>query len=71
LRSGGRAIIFLRAFGSLGFDLRTVFGSQNVGVLEILFGVNMLGVFCCFLFAGPFLPGGFGDGLILLFLRAR
>jgi hypothetical protein len=41
-------------------------------VLEIFFGVNMLCVFLRFLFAGPFLPGGFGDGrILLLVLRAR
>ena len=41
----GRAIIFLRAFVSLGFNLRAVFGSQDVGMFEIFFGVNMLGAF--------------------------
>ena len=61
LRGGGRAIIFLSAVGSLGFDLRAVFRSQNMRVLEIFFGVNVLGVFFSFLFAGAFLPGGFGD----------
>ena len=41
-------------------------------VLEIFFGVNVLGVFLRFLFANAFLTGGFGDGLILLLvLRAR
>ena len=41
----GRAIIFLRAFVSLGFDLLAVFGSQDAGMLEVFFGVNMLGAF--------------------------
>ncbi len=40
-------------------------------VLEIFFGVNVLGAFLCFLFAGAFLAGSFGDRLILLILRAR
>jgi hypothetical protein len=40
-------------------------------VLEIFFGVNVLGVFLRFLFACAFLPSSFGDGLILLVLRAR
>jgi len=71
LRCSGRAIIFLRALGSLGFDLRAIFRSQNLRVLEIFFGVNTLGVFLYFLFAGAFLTGGFGDGWILLILRAR
>lgn len=61
----------MRARGSLGFDLRAVFGSQNMRVLEILFGVNVFGVLLRFLFAGAFLACGFGDRLILLVLRAR
>jgi hypothetical protein len=48
----GRAIIFLCAFVflcfhfcALGFDLCAVFGSQNVGMLQVFLGVNMLGAF--------------------------
>jgi len=41
-----------------------------VGMLEIFFGVNVLGALLLFLFAGAFLAGGFGDALILLVLRA-
>jgi len=43
LRGRRRAIIFLGAFVSFGFDLRAVFGSQDIRMLEIFFGVNMLG----------------------------
>jgi len=70
LRRARRAIIFLRAFISLGFDLRAVFRSQDVGMFEIFFGVNMLGPLLQFFFASAFLTGGFGDALILLVLRA-
>ncbi len=45
MRIGGRTIIILRAFVSLGFNLCAIFRSQNVRMLEILFGVNMLGAF--------------------------
>ena len=45
LRGHGRAIIFLRAFVSLGFDLRAVFRSEDVQMLEIFFRVNVLGAF--------------------------
>ena len=40
-------------------------------MLEIFFGVNVLGALLLFLFACAFLASGFGDGLILLVLRAR
>jgi hypothetical protein len=43
--SGGRAIIPLRAFASPGFDLCAVFGRQDAQMLEIFFGVNVLGAF--------------------------
>jgi len=39
----GRAIVFLRALVSLGLNLRAVFWSEDVGMFEIFFGVNMLG----------------------------
>jgi len=68
LRIAGRAIIFLHAFVSLGFDLRAIFRSQNVRMLEIFFGVNMLGAFLQFLFARAFLASCFGDTLLLLAL---
>lgn len=71
LRSGGLAIIFLRAFVFLCFDLRAVYRSQNVGMLEIFFGVNVLGGFLLFFFSSAFLAGGFSDGIALLVLRAR
>ena len=71
LRSGGCAIIFLRAIVFLRFDLRAIFRSQNVRVLEIFFGVNVLGALLLFLLAGAFLASGFGDTLILLVLRAK
>jgi len=45
LSSGRRAIIFLRAFVSLGFDLCAVFGRQDVPMLEIFFRVNVLSAF--------------------------
>ena len=38
-------------------------------MLEILFGVNVLGALLQLLFAGAFLTGGFGDALVLLVLR--
>ena len=44
-RSSGRAIIFLSAFVSLGFDLCAVFGRQDVQMLEIFLRVNVLGAF--------------------------
>ncbi len=40
-------------------------------MFEIFFSVNMLGALPQFLFANPFLTGGFGDALILLILRVR
>jgi len=40
-------------------------------MLEIFFGVNVLGTLLLFLFASAFLTGGFSDTLILLVLRAR
>ena len=51
--------------------MRAVFWSQNVWMLKIFFGVNVLGGFLLFLFTGAFLAGSFGDGLALLVLRAR
>ena len=39
----GRAIIFLCAFVSLDLNLGAVFWSQDVGVFEIFFGINVLG----------------------------
>jgi len=70
LRSARCAIIFLRAFISLRFDLSAILGSQDVGMLEIFSGINMLGALPKFLFAGAFLTRGFGDALVLLVLRA-
>jgi len=67
----GTAIIFLRALVSFRFDGGAVFRSQNVPVLEIFFGVNVLGAFSRFLFARVFLTSGGGDAGILLVLRAR
>jgi len=45
LRRARQAIVFLRAFISFGFGLRAVFRSQDVGMFEIFFGVNVLGAF--------------------------
>jgi len=44
-RSSGRTSIFLSAVVSLGFDLRAVFRSEDVGVLEVFSCVNVLGAF--------------------------
>ncbi len=45
LRRRERAIIFLGAFVSFGFDLRSIFRSQDIRMPEIFCGVNVLGAF--------------------------
>ena len=41
--AAGEQLFFCAHSFRLGFDLRAIFRSQNVRVLEIFFGVNMLG----------------------------
>jgi len=45
----------------LGFDLRAIFGRENLGALQIFFGVNVFGFFLLTFLARAFLLGGFGD----------
>jgi hypothetical protein len=45
----------------LGFEFGAIFGSQNLGALQIVFGVNVLGFFLLRFLAGAFLFGGFGN----------
>jgi hypothetical protein len=52
---GGSGLIFL------GFELGAIFRSEDLGALEIFFGVNVLGFFLLRLFASAFLLGRFGD----------
>jgi hypothetical protein len=57
---GGRSGLLIFS----GFDLRVVFRRENLRVLQILFGVNVLGFFLQGFFAYAFLAGGFGDVLV-------
>jgi hypothetical protein len=46
----------LRAFFLSRFDRGLIFRRQDVIVFQVFVGVNVLGGFLRFLFAGPFLP---------------
>ena len=57
---------FWRGCGLLdfpGFDLRVIVGRENLCVLQIFFGVNVLGFFLQSFFAGAFLSRSGGDVL--------
>jgi hypothetical protein len=55
---------------SRGLELRAIFRGEDLGALQIFFGVNVIGFFLLRLLAGTFLFGGFRDILCLLVLRA-
>ena len=52
---GRRGLIFP------GFELRAIFRREDLGALQIFFGVNVLGFFLLRFFASTFLLGGVGD----------
>ena len=49
-----------RGLNFFGFDLRAIFGSENLSALKIFLGVNVLGFFLLGFLAGAFLFRGFG-----------